>query len=116
MKLLSKITLFFFPLLLQAQSEQAYYQNKLDTYFTKDHEVKNFVSITESGIFIYANAEDKAKNSKPEIKLSWQQVDSLKNIISYIPEKELEKLLIDKKDSMGYYMQKDSVKIPLQLI
>jgi N-acetylmuramoyl-L-alanine amidase len=107
--LFSKITVFFFPLLLQAQTQPAYYQTKLDNYFSKDHEVKNIVSIDEKGISLYANTEAKGKGEKAEVQLSWKEVDSLKNIISYTSEKELEKLLLDKKDSLFFYMKKDSV-------
>ena len=107
---LSKISLFFVPLLVTAQTEQSYYQNKLDTYFSKDHEVKNFVSISESGISLYENASAKEAGKKPEARLTWKEVDSLKNIISALPDKELAKLFIDKKDSLFYYIKKDSLK------
>ncbi|HTA83744.1 MAG TPA: N-acetylmuramoyl-L-alanine amidase [Bacteroidia bacterium] len=108
--ILSKISLFFFPLLLQAQSQESYYQTKFEAYFSKDHEVKNFVSINENGISIYENGSAKEQGKKAEIKLSWREVDSLKNIISSISEKELEKILFDKKDSLFYYVQKDSLR------
>lgn len=98
-----------FPLWGTAQTGRAYYQNKLDTYFSKDHEVKDFVAITMDGIDLYENASAKEEGKKPEIKLSWQQVDSLKNIISYTSEKELEKILINKKDSLYYFIHHDTL-------
>ena len=106
----TKLSLFFFPLLLSAQTQQDYYQNKLDTYFSKDHEVKNFVSINEKGIELYADAATKAKGGKAEIKLSWREVDSLKSIISNLPEREMEKLLVDKKDSIFYFLKHDTIR------
>jgi len=105
-----QISLFFFPLLLSAQTEQAYYQTKLDTYFSKDHAVKNFVAITSEGISLYADASAKEAGKRSEIKLSWKEVDSLKNIISYTSERELEKILFEKKDSLSYYIHKDTLK------
>ncbi len=108
--IISKISLFFLPLFIQAQSDQVYYQSKLELYFSKDHEVKNFVGIDEKGISIYADASAKHEGKRTEVKLSWREVDSLKNNISTISEKELEKILIDKKDSLFYYVRKDSLK------
>jgi len=87
-----------------AQSEQEYYRKKLDTYFSKDHETARYFSITDKGITLYAEPEAKA-----EVTLSWREVDSLKNIISNIPGAELEKLLTEKKDSLYYYIKKDSL-------
>ncbi|MGP8216148.1 MAG: hypothetical protein ACLQQ4_11325 [Bacteroidia bacterium] len=108
--IISKISFFFFPLILSAQTEQAYYQAKLDTYFSKDRGVKNFVAINEKGIDIYGSGTAKEAGDKPEIKLNWKEVDSLKNIISGVPEKELEKILMEKKDSLFFFIQKDSLK------
>lgn len=108
-KAVLKVVLFLFPLLIQAQSQQAYYQKKLATYFSKDHEVKNFVAITENGIALYENASAKEEGKKPEVRLSWAEVDSLKNIISYTSERELEKILFDKIDSLNYYIHHDTL-------
>jgi N-acetylmuramoyl-L-alanine amidase len=94
---------------VQAQSQESYYQTKLDTYFSKDHEVKNFVGISEKGISIYSNPSAKAEGKKAEISLTWKEVDSVKNIISSTSEKELEKILIDKKDSLQFYIKQDSL-------
>lgn len=105
---ISKITLFFLPFSALCQSQQVYYQAKLDSYFSKDKEVLNYVRVDEKGIAIYANPETKGQDGKPEIRLNWQQVDSLKKVISGIPEKEAEKLIAS-KDSMSYFIQKDSL-------
>ncbi|MHB8739523.1 MAG: N-acetylmuramoyl-L-alanine amidase, partial [Candidatus Dormibacteria bacterium] len=104
-----KAAALFFPFLLTAQTPQAYYQNKLNTYFSSDREVKNFVSITENGISVYSNAYAKATDKKPEMKLSWYEISLLKSNIRAIPEKELEKLLLQKKDSLLFYIKKDSL-------
>ncbi|HTB08054.1 MAG TPA: hypothetical protein VK806_13980 [Bacteroidia bacterium] len=113
--LLQKKAFFLFILLLQcsflltAQSEKVYYQNKLNTYFSKDGEVKNFVSVTDEGISLYASPHAKATGEKPEIRLSWGEINKLKNSISKLPESSLEKLLIEKRDSLSFYIKKDSL-------
>jgi len=111
-KLILKISFFFFPLLLSAQTEQSHYQAKLDMYFSKDHAVKNFVAITETGISLYADAAAKEAGRKPELRLSWKEVDSLKNIISGVSEKELAAILFEKKDSLNYFIKHDSLRRP----
>jgi N-acetylmuramoyl-L-alanine amidase len=88
-----------------AQSQQEYYTKKLDTYFSKDHKVKDLVSITKDGISIFSE-----ESRIPEIVLSWDEVSLLAPIISTISEAELKKLLIDKKDSLQFFIAKDSVK------
>jgi len=91
-----------FPLLFSycafAQTPQEYYSNKLATYFSKDHKLKDLVSINKDGISI------------PSISLSWNEVNALAPVISNISEPELKKLLLDKRDSLSYYLEKDSVK------
>jgi N-acetylmuramoyl-L-alanine amidase len=89
-----------------SQSKEAYYSNKLAAYFSKDHKVKDFIRINSDGIELYGDIP----LDKPEIKLSWTEVNVLSYVISTIPEPELKKLLIDKKDSLQYYLIKDSIK------
>jgi N-acetylmuramoyl-L-alanine amidase len=108
--LIIKISLFLFPLFLSAQSEQSYYESKLETYFSKDHAVRNFIAITNEGISLYADASAKEAGKRAEIKLNWKEVDSLKNIISYTSERELEKILFEKKDSLSFYIRKDTLR------
>src|SRR6185312_10102312 len=103
---LSCVIVLFFPLLGLAQSQQEYYQHKLDTYFSKDHETAKYFSITEKGITLFAEPA-----VKEEVTLNWREIDSLKNIISNISEKELEKLVVDKKDSLYYFIKKDSLHV-----
>jgi len=87
------------------QSQQAYYQQKLNTYFSKDHHIKDLVSINQNGISIHGD-----KVSSEGIFLNWQQVQVLAPFISTISEPELKKLVIDKKDSLLYFIQKDSIQ------
>jgi len=88
-----------------AQTQQDYYSKKLSEYFSKDHKVKDLVSIDKEGISISSG-----ESTKPEIVLNWQEVNMLSPIISTISEAELKKLLIDKKDSLSYFIKKDSLK------
>ena len=88
-----------------SQNQQEYYTKKLETYFSKDHKVKDFVRINETGISIFDGS-----SSVLEIKLSWVEVNVLSHVISTISEPELKRLLIDKKDSLQYYLNKDSIK------
>lgn len=88
-----------------AQSPQAYYTNKLAAYFSKDHKVKDLVSINKDGISILA-----VETGQPAIVLTWQEVGVLAPLISNVSEPELKKLVIDKKDSLSFYLLKDSIK------
>jgi len=63
------------------------------------------VSITENGISISSE-----EPNEPRISLNWQEVNILAPIISVMPESELKKLVIDKKDSLQFYINKDSIK------
>jgi len=63
------------------------------------------VSINNNGIIIFSG-----ESRKLEIVLSWAEVNLLSPVISNIPEPELKKLLIDKKDSLQYLIRKDSIK------
>jgi len=91
--------------LITAQNQQEFYTQKLSRYFSKDHKIKELVSITQDGIFIKAG-----ESKNPEIFLNWSQVKILSPLISNISEAELKKLLIDKKDSLSFYVKKDSIK------
>lgn len=106
---LTGLMIFLFSVFLTAQNRKSYYQHKLDAYFSKDRNVKNFVGIDDKGISIYASATDKAAGKKPEIYLNWTETDSLKNVISLIPEKDLERLLITGKDGLKQYIKTDSL-------
>ncbi len=67
--------------------------------------MKNYLSITKYGILIFNGESDQT-----EIYLSWADVNLLSPVISGISEPELKKLLIDKKDSLQYYISKDSIQ------
>jgi len=99
------LLLLLFHFYATGQSQQAYYQTKLNTYFSKDHHIKSLVSINEAGISIHGD-----KVSEPGIFLNWKQVQILAPFISTISEPELKKLVIDKKDSLHYFIQKDSIQ------
>lgn len=88
-----------------AQTIQQYYTNKLNAYFSKDHAIKSIVSVTQDGIFIFSG-----RTSEPNISLSWDEIKTLSPVISTISEPELKKLLFDKKDSLAFYIKKDSIK------
>lgn len=92
--------LFLFHFYAAGQSQQVYYQKKLDTYFSKDHHIKNLVSINQKGIFISGDTG---------IFVTWEEVKILAPVISTISEPDLKKLVIDKKDSLQYFIQKDSL-------
>ena len=106
---LAFIILLFSSFLLTAQSQKTYYQNKVNTYFSKDGEVKNFVSVTDEGISIFSSPHAKASGEKPEIRLSWKEINALKYSISKLPESTLEKILIEKRDSLSFYIKRDSL-------
>ncbi len=103
-----KSVLSFFLILsfcyMVAQNQQEYYSNKLAAYFSKDHKVKELVAINKEGISIFGESH------KREIFLNWTEVNLLSPVISTISEPELKKLLIDKKDSLQFFIQKDSIK------
>lgn len=88
-----------------AQTQQAYYANKLATYFSKDRKLKDLVDIRKEGIFIFSD-----KPGDSAIFLNWDGVNALSPVISTISEAELKKLVIDKKDSLQFYIKKDSIK------
>jgi len=46
----------------------------------------------------------------PEISLSWSEVSILSPLISNMSDAELKKQVIDKKDSLPFYIKKDSIK------
>lgn len=93
-----------------AQTQKEYYQKKFDTYFSKDYKVKEMVHIGDYGLSIYATESAWRKGEKAEIILTWEEVTMLAPVISSISETELKKLLIDKRDSLEYYFQKDTIK------
>jgi N-acetylmuramoyl-L-alanine amidase len=88
-----------------AQNQQAYYTNKLAAYFSKDHKVKELVTINKDGISILSE-----EPNQPALFLNWEEVNILSPLISNISEAELKKLVTDKKDSLSFYIKKDSIK------
>jgi N-acetylmuramoyl-L-alanine amidase len=106
--ILSKISLFFAPFLISAQTLQENIQHNLNAYFSKDHAVKNYVAITKDSFLLYAGPLARTKKEKPEFALSWKQVKILSAFINKLSTKELEDLLVMKKDSLDFYMAKYS--------
>lgn len=88
-----------------AQTQQEYYTQKLSQYFSKDHKLKELVRIGQNGISI-PSTEPRV----PAIFLSWDEVKTLAPLISTISEEELRKLIVDKKDSLQFYIKHDSIK------
>lgn len=105
--IISKISLFFAPLLAFGQSRESV-QQKLDTYFTKDKTVKNFVSLTKDSLFLYADAKAKTLGKRPEFALSWKEARTLGTFINKLHTEDLKKLLAKKGDSLTYYMAKEN--------
>lgn len=101
--ILGKISFFFAPVLVSAQTQKESVQNKLGAYFIKDAAVKNFVALTKDSLFIYPNALAKAAKKKAEFALSWKQVKTLSPYISKLSTKELENILTKGKDSIALY-------------
>jgi len=100
--ILCKISLFFAPFLMSAQTVQESIKQKLETYFSKDAAIEKFVGITKDSFLLYSDSKAKAEGRKPEFSLTWAQVKDLSLIIGSISEKELDHLL-EHKDSIDYY-------------
>jgi N-acetylmuramoyl-L-alanine amidase len=103
--LLSSFFLFSFLFPGIGQTQQECYSKKLNAYFSKDHKLNEYVSINKEGISIFSGEQHKR-----EIFLDWNEINFLSPLISNISSQELKKLLIDEKDSLEYYVRKDSIK------
>jgi N-acetylmuramoyl-L-alanine amidase len=96
---------YFIPFYSSAQTPEEHYTHRLTTYFSKDHKVKDMVSISKDSLIILSD-----EPTIPKISLSWDEVRILSPLISTISEEELKKLVINKKDSLSFFIKKDTIK------
>jgi len=83
MKLFSLIALLFCAVSLYAQpndSISTYLKQKASRYLQRDASLSNHYSITNKGVFIYKNANDK-KNNSPEFFVAYNSLDSCRAVM-----------------------------------
>ncbi len=97
------------PFFVSAQSPKSI-REKLQTYFSKDAVVKNFVSIDDAGLYLYSSPTAKARGEKPEISLNWDDVNNLSRIINSLSAQQLKSFLTHKDSIVAYINQNNGPK------